>query len=374
MSTMLCDTTVRSTDHRAGSIDFLPASQLRTSYACLRPGAPQRFPDLQTAQLPIRVVPTEEGTYEVIDGFKRLAAWREGGHQLIPVVLEAPGSTVEHKCLLLAANSPARTLTALDEARVICSLVNEEGLTAGAVARRLGRKVQWVARRMDIGTRLCAMAEEQLARGLIGPTLAHALCSVTEKDQQALLGVMERHGLHLREMLALLSAYRVADETDRRELLRAPLAVVRAHSSPDPVSSPTAVALEKRLEQIHEALMSLASFVIPDEMAPGEKRRLQARLKSLFAEIETIGGAYHNHLPGDSNEPKEQPTRSVLPTESGPAEDRPYPRDARGDRTAACLLRQQRDLPTDGLLAQDRSSPAARTRVAAPERAFGQSK
>ena len=221
----------------AGSFRFLPVDRLRTSYAALRPGAPRQEPD-ETAELPIRVVPTEEGTYEVIDGFKRLAGWKEQGHQLIPVVVEPPGSTVEHKRLLLLANSPPRTLTALDEARVVCSLVNEEGLSAAAVARRLGRKPQWVARRIDIGTRLSQGAEEKLARGAFGPTLAHTLCGLPEKDQDAVLTSVERHGLKLREALSVVSAYRVADEPDRRELLRSPLGAVRTASPADPVSSP----------------------------------------------------------------------------------------------------------------------------------------
>ena len=168
MSRSLHDTTVLTrpspTSQTPGSFCFLPNQQLRTSYAPLRPGAPQLFPG-QTAQLPIRAVPIDDGMYEVIDGFKRLSGWREQGHILIPVVLEAPGSPAEHKRLLLLANSPPRTLTALDEARVVCSLKNEDGLSAKAIARQLGRKTQWVARRVDIGTQLSPMAEEKLARG-----------------------------------------------------------------------------------------------------------------------------------------------------------------------------------------------------------------
>ena len=44
----------------AGSFRFLPIDRLRTTYAALRPGAPQRVPE-DVAQLPIRVVPIEEG-------------------------------------------------------------------------------------------------------------------------------------------------------------------------------------------------------------------------------------------------------------------------------------------------------------------------
>ena len=75
MSTSLCDTAVlpppSPTSRSAGSLCFLPIQQLRTSYAPLRPGAPQLFPD-RTAQLPIRVVPSGEGFYEVIEYVKQL--------------------------------------------------------------------------------------------------------------------------------------------------------------------------------------------------------------------------------------------------------------------------------------------------------------
>ena len=97
-----------------GSVCFLPVERIRTTYAQLRPGSPQRLPD-DTAELPIRVVPTDDGSYELIDGFKRLRRRREQGHSRIPAVVEAPGPPEEHKrLLLLLANSPPRTLTALD--------------------------------------------------------------------------------------------------------------------------------------------------------------------------------------------------------------------------------------------------------------------
>ena len=142
----------------AGSFSVLPLEQLRTRYAALRPGSPQRAPE-EVAVLPIRVVHTEEGLYEVLNGFKRLQAWREQGHRFIPVVIEFPCSTAEHKRLLLRANCPDCTLTALDEARVVCSLMSQEGLSPARIARQLERKPQWVARRVDIATPLSPTAE-----------------------------------------------------------------------------------------------------------------------------------------------------------------------------------------------------------------------
>ena len=69
-----------------GTVCHLPVESLRTSYALLRSGTPLRRPD-EVAPMPIRVVSTQDGSYEVIDGFKRLDLWRLEGRELIPVVV-----------------------------------------------------------------------------------------------------------------------------------------------------------------------------------------------------------------------------------------------------------------------------------------------
>ena len=173
-NTVSAELCTAETPPAAGTFCFLSAERLRTTYACLRPGAPQRTAE-HTAQLPIRVVPTDNGSYEVIDGFKRLNAWRQQAHKLIPVVLEPPCSSTEHKRLLLLANCPPRTITALDEARVVCSLMSQERMSLKGIARQLRHKPQWVARRVDIATHLSPTAQNCLSRAAIGPTLAHSL-------------------------------------------------------------------------------------------------------------------------------------------------------------------------------------------------------
>jgi len=86
----------------ASTVQFVPIEKLKTSYAALRPGALPPCCDL-TATMPIRVVPTEDGAYEVIDGFKRLNDWREQGYQSVPVAIEAQCRVEEQKRLLLLA-------------------------------------------------------------------------------------------------------------------------------------------------------------------------------------------------------------------------------------------------------------------------------
>ena len=76
-------------DTTAGSVRFLPVERVRSDYATLRPGS-TALPPQDSAALPLRVVATAEGDYQLIDGFKRLRGWRAGGFTQVPVVVECP--------------------------------------------------------------------------------------------------------------------------------------------------------------------------------------------------------------------------------------------------------------------------------------------
>src|SRR3989337_631013 len=188
----------RAFDDDAGAVRFLPVEALHRSYARLRPGARRVRPD-DTAALPLRVAPRPDGGYEVIDGLKRLARWKEAGQCRIPVVVESPGRAPAHKRRLLVANAPPKTTTALDEAEVVCSLLDEDGFTPGRVARFLGHGADWVSGREAIGRRLGPAGRHSLAKGEIGATFARALCAVPHKDHDALVGAVLGPGPRGRE-------------------------------------------------------------------------------------------------------------------------------------------------------------------------------
>jgi ParB-like chromosome segregation protein Spo0J len=275
----------REFDDDAGSVRFLPVEALHTSYARLRPGARRVRPD-DTAALPLRVAPCPDGGYEVIDGLKRLARWKEAGQRRIPVVVESPGDAPAHKRRLLVTNAPPRTTTALDEAEVVVSLLDEDGFTPARVARFLGHGADWVCGREAIGRRLGPAGRHALAREEIGATFARALCAVPKKDQDALVGAVLRHGLGDRDAVVLVKAYRAADETDRKALLAAPMDAVRPQA-PSPTLTPRAVTLERQLLGHAESLRALASFTLPDDLAPAERRRLEAVRRGVLAQLAT---------------------------------------------------------------------------------------
>ena len=82
-------------------IEWVVVSKLRTQLQHLRSERRPRVarpPQLQ--ELPLRVVATEDGAYELLDGFKRLVRWRRLGLERVPVVVETPRSTAEQMIAL----------------------------------------------------------------------------------------------------------------------------------------------------------------------------------------------------------------------------------------------------------------------------------
>src|SRR6266545_2892408 len=288
----------------AGTVGWLPVEVVHTSYARLRPGVLCIRPD-QAAELPIRVAPIDDGAYEVLDGFKRLARWREGGHHQVPVVVEPPGTAPVHKRRLLVANCPPRTTTPLDEAEVVRSLIDDDGFTPAGVAHFLGHRAKWVACREAIARRLGPEGRRHLAAGRIGTRVAHALCALPTRDQDALVTAVVRHGLGAGDAVVVVDAYRVADPTDRRALLASPMDAVRPQAPP-PTLTPRAVALERRLVGFAEALRELRNFTLPDDLAPAERRRLEAVHRSVLAELATTASTLGVAAPTPSPPAKEQ--------------------------------------------------------------------
>jgi hypothetical protein len=265
----------------------LPVNRLRTSFASLRSHVVSTTTGEPLADLPLRVVAQDDGCFEVIDGFKRLARSLREGASEVAAVLESASSPMHSKALLLRANAPPRTLTAMDEARVIDSLVREDGLTLAAAARLLGRRKAWAARRHALATRLAPAAQGRLDEGRIGPSLAYALSALPGKDQETVLDTLLRHRLKQRESLTLVAAWRAAgSERERSALVRDPLGTVRPQpDGPSPVG-PLATRLEERISRLQQALLELSTFALPPSgLTDAERRRLEAQHHALLDQL-----------------------------------------------------------------------------------------
>lgn len=366
-----------------GNVRLVAIDRLRTSYMRLRPGAvPPRIE--QGSELPLRVAPCPDSTehFELIDGFKRLGRWREQGATLVPVVVERPARAEEHKRLMLTVNAPARTTTVLDEGRVVCSLLDDDGMTPRQVSRLLGRKPAWVERRRDIGKRLSVGAEELVALGAVGPTLAHALSTLAHEEQDALLESVGKHGLRDRESLRLVQAWAVADAPDRKQLLRCPRGTV--HEAPAATLSSRVVQLEAQLHGICDALRDLAAFQVPAELAPAEQRRLEALYRGAMGDVRRLASCGAQAAPDltthrkdqEDDRPTEpdyhcntaragQPAERRASAQAGPQAGGHPGRDTHTDPSLARLLQCEADLPPRRDEPQAGGTRAARARACA---------
>jgi len=174
----------------------LPIAQLATALAPLR--GPRTDAASALAPLPVRVAANANGTYEVLDGFKRVAQWTRDGQTHVPVVVEEAAGVVR-KARLLEANAPRRTLSPMDEARVVRSLADDDQLTPTQIAKLLGRGRGWVDRRLTLGRRLAPVVAGHVDAGRLSATTAHRLTAFPRAEQPRLAEALLRHGLRSRE-------------------------------------------------------------------------------------------------------------------------------------------------------------------------------
>jgi len=87
---------------------------------------------------PVLVRPSEDGTYELVAGERRLRAARMAGLETIPALVQAraDAETLE---LALIENMAREDLSPVEAARACAALVEELGLTREEVGRRVGR-------------------------------------------------------------------------------------------------------------------------------------------------------------------------------------------------------------------------------------------
>jgi hypothetical protein len=259
-------------------VAYVPIERLRTSLQSLRSGFAAGCAGEPLRDLPLRVVADPDGFFEVVDGFKRLTRWREAGCTVAPAIIESPRALPETKLLLLRSNTPQRTATAMDEARVIRSLVEDDNLSFAAVAQLLNKRKPWVARRLALATRLSPAVQKKIEQRAIGPSLGYAFCALSGAGQEAVLRSVERHALREREALVLISAWRAASSDREREALLAdPIPVVKPPAQSSSPLSALGMNLHERLETMRQALTDLSSFQIPEQgLSDAERRRLEA--------------------------------------------------------------------------------------------------
>ena len=150
----------------------------------------------QSGQLIACIVVAEAGSERLvlIDGYRRILALRRLGRDTAWV--EAWACDLAQALLTVLARATARPFAALEEALLLRELVHGQGLSAREVARRSGRDVSWVSRRLDL---VCGLSERVFAAVRQGEVSTWAATRV-------LAPLARANTDHARQLLAALAA------------------------------------------------------------------------------------------------------------------------------------------------------------------------
>jgi ParB/RepB/Spo0J family partition protein len=213
------------TDWQTGEIHFLAPAQLGQRYRRYR--LPD--PDAETAmagsfqrygQLTPVVVCRREETYEVLDGFKRLAAARALGLSTVSTRLLEADERVA-KAAIHGLNQTGRRTQEWEEAWIVHALVREDGMTQVEVAELLSRHKSWVCRRLALVEKLGNEAREDLRLGLLSATAARSLVRLPAGNQPDMLATLHRDELTATELDGVVDLVLAAPGRSQEEYILA---------------------------------------------------------------------------------------------------------------------------------------------------------
>lgn len=179
-------------------------------------------------------VPEREGpAFVLLDGYRRVEALKRLGRDTVWVqVWHCPLAEGLGRVL---ARTQTRRSAAIEEALLLRELAEDSGLSQHELARRTGRDVSWVNRRLTL---LNALSEELLAALVAGRLSVWAatrvlapLARANSEHARTLLEALAREPLSTRELRRWYAHYVQANRTTRARLVEHPRLFVQAQAA-----------------------------------------------------------------------------------------------------------------------------------------------
>jgi ParB-like chromosome segregation protein Spo0J len=249
-------------------------------------------------QISPMVVCLRQGHYELIDGFKRLAAAQTiSGMSRVSIrmlLADERGA----KAAIYGLNRAGGKTRELEDAWIVHALVREDGLTQVEVAELLGRHKSWVCRRLALIERLGPEAKDELRVGLLCPTAARQIVRLPAGNQIETLDAIRREKLSTVELTAMVDLLLECPGQRQQEFIlqnpREALAQKKgfvAVSSRDPRLSQTGNELFKRLGLLIELLAKMEVWLTArgrPALTPGDHAILRPRFERLARDASSV--------------------------------------------------------------------------------------
>ena len=235
--------------------------------------------------MPVVAVPVanQEVRWILIDGYRRLAALRHLGKDLIWV--DVWDREVDEALLLCLSRGPERCWQAIEEAALMFELSRRHSLRE--IATSLGRDVSWVSRRLSLFEALPDDLLQAVRQGKISLWAASRilvpLARANTTHARVLLTHLEQQPLSTRELKRLYSHYQQANQAQRERLVQAPGLFLQALTTREEATRARRLAEGPEgswckdltvVGQILKRLLGQVSPLFAAEQAPQARKRL----------------------------------------------------------------------------------------------------
>jgi ParB-like chromosome segregation protein Spo0J len=220
-------------DHVAPTIAAIELEQLGERLSPLRLRPPEALREMERSlsrhgQLVAVVCHRQEGSVEVVDGFKRLIGARAlGWSALRAEIHEVTGPAAK---LLLWQSNARQPLSELEESWLVRALYREDRLNQPQIAQLVGRHKSWVCRRLVLAEGLTSTVESDVRLGLLSTTAAREVGRLPRGNQEQVAQVITRKGLTTRQATRLVDQVLAASDDETRTAVLA--AAERTSASP----------------------------------------------------------------------------------------------------------------------------------------------
>ena len=163
-----------------------------------------------------------ERGYQLIDGFKRLAAAEDLKMKSLQCRVLNIDPT-HAKILLLSYNRPHQSMEALEEAKVLQDLQETDSLNQNDLAELTGYSRSWVSRRLALINKIDKEISSDIIMGVITSSHARALIKLPRGNQKEVAHVITSYRLSSRQSDSLVEAFlKAKDDKEQQYILTYP--------------------------------------------------------------------------------------------------------------------------------------------------------
>lgn len=218
---------------------------------------------------PIFVTSRQDRRYDLVVGSRRLAAAKKWGLEKIPAVIADSLDGQSRLVLALTENLHREDLTPFEEAWAILKLTNDHTMNAQEVAKKIGKSVQFVGRRLKLLS-LPSEVQELLSRKRLNMAQMDILARMkTPQEQLHFARLLDGQNLAPSEVAAFIE----------RE-------IGKKHIRHKPPGGITAQKASLKITSFIRWLASIEPAVV--QMDGGDMLKMKAALTELVVEVKGV--------------------------------------------------------------------------------------